>query len=311
MAFTHYSLSILRRFMSSKPNSQLVSLIFIQDHCVFHLFFMKLQVESLRASPIADKLVNLEKTIESTPELNGFPVDRWISRFAFFEKEGFNMLKFTSIIQQNPTLMRKDEKEIYDRLEQWRSFHFGDMKLTFLLSEQPELFDIPHNKSLLYKISVIKSLIGNNISSLYKLLVSSPMVFTRTPNELNAMADYIKQFLRINDMSEVYKSSVMAQELDFLKTRYTFMKRLGMYVIKRKMKEGEISKNPKLTLLVDTDDKKFATKVCGVTLDEYEVFKELFKKELEDLEDEKEDEDDLDDDDDRFELKKIKSWRKN
>lgn len=267
-------------------------------------------MENLKSSPIADKLVNLEQTLDATPELNNFPVDRWVSRFQFFEREGFNMLKFTSILQQNPALMKKDENELFDRLENWRSLHLGDIKLTYLLSEQPELFDIPHNKQFLHKISIIKSVIGGGESSFHKLLVASPLVFTRTPKQLNEMADYLINVLRINDKSEIYKSSVMAQDLDFLKTRYTFMKRLGIYVVKRKMKEGEISKNPKLTLLVDTDDKKFATKVCNVTLDEYEVFKELYQKELED-ELEKDDDEDLDNDDDKFELKKVKSWRRN
>lgn len=269
-------------------------------------------METLKSSPIGEKLVHLEEVLNSVPELNGYPADHWEKKYNFFQEQGFNMLKFTTILQGNPSLMRKDNQIIHERLEQWRTLQFGDMKLTYLLSEQPELLEIPHSKSLLNKISIIRSLIGNSESSLHKLLVSSPLVLTRSPIQLNEMADFLKYKLKIQDKSEIYKSSAMSQDLKFLKTRYMFMKRLGIYVVKWKVKENEISKNPKLSCLVDTDDKKFATKICNVTLDEYEVFKELYEIELEKEQEEREDEDeDLNnDDDDRFDLKVIKSRRK-
>lgn len=206
------------------------------------------------------------------------------------------------MIQQNPTLMRKPENVLNQRLELWRSLKFGDMKMTYLLSEQPELFDIEQTKPIFSKISIIQSVIGQNENNLHKLLISSPHVLTKTHNDLYAMALYLTRNLKIQDKSEIYKSSVMAKDLAFLKTRYTFMNRLGLYVVKRIVKPTDINKNPKLANLVDTDDKRFATKVCRVTLEEYEVFKELYEREFQDEED-KDDLEIIEDEDEYFEVK--------
>lgn len=214
------------------------------------------------------------------------------------------MSKFTQMISQNPALMRKPDNVLNQRLEIWRSLQFGDIKMTYLLSEQPELFDIEHAKSVMSKVSVIQTLIGQNDNNLYKLLVASPYVLTRTVQELTEMAMFIGRTLKIQDKSEIYKSSVMSKELKFLKTRYTFLNRLGLYNVKRIVKPTDINKNPKLTNLVDTDDKRFATKVAYVTHEEYDIFKELYERELEDEED-KDDLDDVDEADEYFDVKSM------
>jgi mTERF domain-containing protein len=41
-----------------------------------------------------------------------------------------------------------------------------------------------------------------------------------------------------------------------------------------------VNKNEKLYKIMDTSDKKFASKVCHVTLEEYETFEDLYRKEL-------------------------------
>uniref|UniRef100_A0A1B0DC24 Palmitoyltransferase n=1 Tax=Phlebotomus papatasi TaxID=29031 RepID=A0A1B0DC24_PHLPP len=55
---------------------------------------------------------------------------------------------------------------------------------------------------------------------------------------------------------------------------------------------GEVNNNPKLHQIVDTSDKTFATKIAFATLEEYEVFEELYSRELNEQDDEESDTDD-------------------
>lgn len=95
---------------------------------------------------------------------------------------------------------------------------------------------------------------------------------------------------------EVYKSAAFSLDLLTLKTRHIFMKRLGIFIVKKK--PDEVSKNPQLYQITDTSDKRFAAKVCFVTLEEFETFQELYKRELEAEEEEMSDDENYDDIDD-------------
>lgn len=92
------------------------------------------------------------------------------------------------------------------------------------------------------------------------------------------------------DETEVSKSKVFSYSLDAIKCRHVFLDRLGLFKPKNpKVDRLQPSKNPKMNEIFDTSDREFAVKTCGVTLEEFETFRELYKREK------NRDEDDLDD----------------
>lgn len=90
---------------------------------------------------------------------------------------------------------------------------------------------------------------------------------------------YLTDIMKV-DPTEASKSKVFSHSLDVIKCRHVFLNRLGLFKPKNPKVDPLLpSKNPKMTNIYDTSDKEFATKICGVTLEEFETFRELFKRE--------------------------------
>lgn len=82
------------------------------------------------------------------------------------------------------------------------------------------------------------------------------------------------------DETDAAKSKVFSHTLDVIKCRHVFLSRLGLFKPKNpKVDPLQPSKNPKMAFIYDTSDREFAVKTCGVTLDEFETFRELYKRE--------------------------------
>lgn len=98
------------------------------------------------------------------------------------------------------------------------------------------------------------------------------------------------------DVTDVAKSKVFSLPIEEIKCRHVFLFRLGMFKPKNpKVDPLQPSKNPKMSYIYDTSDREFAVKTCGVTLEEFETFRELYKRER-DTNHEEEDVDDEDED---------------
>lgn len=192
--------------------------------------------------------------------------------------------------------MTMSEDKITTAVNNWLNFDIEQSDALHLLERYPELLDITNFKRVYENLSIIKSLVGAKNG--FKVLFSTPSVANEKPSSLEEKVVYLRDVMKV-DPVEVYKSEVFARDLFKIKARHVFMERLGIYVVSKKKKEEdiEVSKNPKLYKMIDTSDKRFATKICHVTLEEYETFEELYKKELLDAEEEK-DIDDLSDDED-------------
>jgi len=142
------------------------------------------------------------------------------------------------------------------------------------------------------KVVTISEYVGESHTP--KVLLNSPAVLTQSLPSLNEKIAFLKDVMRVEE-ADVYNSEALSCDITMIKTRYNFLKRLGLYIVKKKKETTVISKNPKLSHILDTSDKRFATKVCHVTLDEYETFQALYERELEnEMEEVSSDEEDYD-----------------
>lgn len=112
--------------------------------------------------------------------------------------------------------------------------------------------------------------------------MSSPEVTIQSEQILEKKFKYLIEKMRI-EIPEIVDSNVFSYDLEFIKIRHVFMERLGLYKVKSLKKDAKNDKNtnPRLSKIVDSPNKRFATKLCYVTLEEYEVFQELLKREWE------------------------------
>lgn len=236
-------------------------------------------MESLSQLPMARKMGDVNEILKAAPELSKHPVEKWVNTFDFFKQQGFNQQQFGNLIVQNPKLMTTPQDKLASSINHWRSLQFGSRDTIALLERYPELMHIQESNELTQKLEIIKAYVGNG-SQLYKLLMNSPDVTTQPLSSIEAKIEYLDKVMKI-DIQEVYKSEAFSRDLQTIKTRHVFLERLGMFIVKKKKDPNELSKNPKLYHILDTSEKRFATKVCHVSLEEYETFEQLYKIELE------------------------------
>lgn len=253
------------------------------------------QIFDLSKSAIANNLGNIEEVLERTPELKNYPSELWQKTHTLLVQEGFSSNKFTFILSNNPKLLIKSEEKLLDNLNCWRAFQFGEKNTITLLENYPELFEVNHSIELTKRLETLKVFVGN-YKNVFKLLMTCPSIVQDKLSILEEKIKYLQNTMRV-EVSEITKSCTFSHELEKIKMRHVFLERLGMYQAKSKKADPlEPSKNPKLYQIMDTSDKRFATKVCYVTLEEYETFMDLYKKEISSMED-----DDLSDNDEDVE----------
>lgn len=185
------------------------------------------------------------------------------------------------MISQYPKLMSLPDEKVKNSFKNWMNFEFGEDETFNLIERFPELLEVTNFRKVNENLNVIKSLVGQKHG--YKVLMTTPSIVQESAANLEEKCDYLRDVMKV-DPVEVYKSDVFSRDINQIKTRHIFMERLGIYVIKKKKKDDDddqhiVNKNPKLYKIMDTSDKRFATKVCHVTLEEYETFELLYQKE--------------------------------
>lgn len=254
---------------------------------------------------MAKSLGDINEVLQATPELNKYPVHVWQQTYDFLQLVGFRKQKFTYMISQDPRLLTTSQDKLISSLNDWRAFQFGERNTFALLERHPELLQLQTSSDLVRKISTIEEFVGSG-SNIFKVLLNSPTVLAQSLPNLNEKIEYFKTVMKV-DKNEVYNSEAFSIDIIALKTRHIFLERLGLYIVKKRKNPNEISKNPKLFQVTDTSDKTFATKICHVTLEEFETFQELYQRELEDGTEEESDNENYEDDGD---IKVAADWEK-
>lgn len=229
--------------------------------------------------PIASKLGDIEELLKATPELNNTHADSWQGTLNALKQEGFSPQNFSLMISQNPRLLITNPEKISNSINSWRMLQFGEKQTLQFLEKNSEFIHLEISREVFRRFQVIKEFIGGG-SNMLKLLTICPSVLLQNASTLKDKIDYLQNVMKVEPV-EVYKSEALSQNLDDIKTRHVFLQRLGLYVVKKNKDPNEISKNPKLHQITDTSDRRFASKVCFVTPEEFEVFQEMYKTELE------------------------------
>lgn len=146
------------------------------------------------------------------------------------------------------------------------------------------------------KLKFLKYLLDDELS-VFRVIYAAPNVLMESKVTLQKKMDYLTDVMRVTGI-EVSKSTVLSYSLEDIRLRHTFLNRLGMFKPKNpKVSALQPSKNPKMSDIFDCSDRAFATKTCGVTSEEFETFRELYKREkhrnevnFDDEEDEEEEE---------------------
>lgn len=195
------------------------------------------------------------------------------------DEQGFTKKNFHNMLTNDPTIAQRNPIKIIKSLECWRTTQFGDKHLFELFEQYPQFLDFTDEKHLRSKIAHLRQY-AITLNGVWRMFMLSPNVLVDNQHLINEKINYFNQTMRV-DMTDVTKSTAFAHDLKTIEMRHVFLERLGLYK-KRNLKADplEPSKNPRMHRIMNTTDDEFAEKVCSVTIDEFEVFKVLYEKEM-------------------------------
>lgn len=183
------------------------------------------------------------------------------------------------IIASVPRIFTLPQSHLTQSLEAWRECQFGERRLQDLIIKHPNLILHGDSRKLRDRINFLQTFVSTP-KNCWKLIMSNPNLVVDGVKEIEDKFNYLMKKMKI-EAPEITKTEVFRYSLDHIKMRHIFLVRLGMFKVRteKAIENNERNTNLKLSQIVDTSDKKFATKLCHVTLEEYDVFQELLRRE--------------------------------
>ncbi|XP_055598520.1 transcription termination factor 4, mitochondrial isoform X1 [Uranotaenia lowii] len=265
-------------------------------------------VESLTATIGLDPKM-LADALDASPQLNRYTSEQWVNTHHILDQEGIGPSNFLSIVVQHPDLLARSSDRLMANLNGWRSCQFGDQQLQTLFTAHPQLLDLADSNQLTKRVSFLHSYFETR-KNVWRLFLNSPGLVTDRQDQIKSKIEYLIDEMRV-EIPEIVKSSALNVDLEVIRCRHVFLERLGLYKARSLKADPDTpSTNPKLHQITDTSDKRFAVKVAYVTLEEYEVFVELFRREQDRRSGAAADKDDSDASDDDEDEEKQSKYRK-
>ncbi|XP_075224910.1 transcription termination factor 4, mitochondrial [Lycorma delicatula] len=191
---------------------------------------------------------------------------------------GFTKDTVGRIIVEYPNLCNIKNDELFRLLDLWRQVNFTENHLLHLLSKHPQFIEFM-GKNVLLRISYLLPYL-ENYKNIAVLLINVPGVIYENWGTLKAKLDYLHT--HHIPKSKIVNCNALELSLFEMKTRFKFLERVGVYKQIDSYKKKLAVKNPSITNILCTSDEVFAEKIANVTLEEYEVFCELYKLECKD-----------------------------
>uniref|UniRef100_A0A182WQ22 Transcription termination factor 4, mitochondrial n=1 Tax=Anopheles minimus TaxID=112268 RepID=A0A182WQ22_9DIPT len=258
--FTRCTTALLRRYCSTSSNS------------------------SKLAETIASSIEGVDKAsigalLATVPELTKYAPEQWNRTVNLLTTEGMEVEKMLSIIGGHPSILVRPPEKIAESLHCWRSCQFGDSNMKVLLSAHPYFLEYTNHGQLAQRVAFLHSHFETR-KNVYRLFLNAPNLVVDEQHLTEAKIVYLMQTMR-HEVLEVVKSCAFTHDLEHLRCRHTFLERLGLFKPRSlKVDKNTPTGNPPVHQITDTSDKRFAVKVAYVTLEEYEVFQDLFLREI-------------------------------
>lgn len=202
-----------------------------------------------------------------------------------------SMLKFgcspTSVVYmalKYPKILKMPPERLQNAWTNWLGcFHQNDPVRNLIIS-YPMLLSL-NKHEIDSKFSHLRAVIGSN-KFVAALLMKSPQIMFQRLSDLQKVSDYISEEMIVRNAADYYKSVALGCTFEEILTRHIFLVRCGKYrTPDLKQNEKIPTGNPSLSEMYDTSEEEFATKIAGLTLEEFVVFQAMFETELKEKED--------------------------
>ncbi|KAJ4446091.1 hypothetical protein ANN_12783 [Periplaneta americana] len=232
---------------------------------------------------------DLLSAIETSPELMTKSPLQWENCFKELKYHGFTTKDSLQMLIHYPQLLNIVEKgELNSSMEVWLNCQLGFENVLNLLVECPHFLSV-RGRELSRRIPLLQSLAKSRGKNVTKLLQNCPSLLFQNWKDVEAKLAYVEDVMKIDTKKEnITKCYMFNRSLDEIKTRHVFLQRAGIYItpgrIKKTRKEQAQqpwSNNPRLSQITDTSDVKFISEVANsLTVEELEVFREMYSEQL-------------------------------
>jgi len=225
--------------------------------------------ELLKAGLSFEEVAVVSDKVESLKNLTH--LKELINEFKTF---GFERIDIVNILMTCPSLMNLTVDKVVSCLSMLQQAGFTTSALIEIVSRKPNIIETDVQKIKL-RISELKQLFKS--SDTFTLLSSNPELLFCDMSYIHDRFNYVFHEMGITQRQMLY-STIFSLPMDHIHARHMFVVRAGFFK-KVKNKEAQIDYNPTLDKILDPSDEEFARTFGGMTVTDYQAFKQLLLRE--------------------------------
>ncbi|KAK3092093.1 hypothetical protein FSP39_025122, partial [Pinctada imbricata] len=189
---------------------------------------------------------------------------------------GFSWKMIQNILQGYSSIVRKDRTKLKDTIEYLQNAFRNEQKLNGTIIANPGILSADSDY-----IAARLEMLGEwfKHSDVLNLLYKCPSVLFDDVTELQEKYEYVHHVMGISQRQILY-SNLFEHSLLHIQARHMFLVRAGFFK-KIKKDKGQIDSNARLQDIIDSSDRKFASKFGGMSEQDYICFVEYFQREKE------------------------------
>ncbi|XP_066474844.1 transcription termination factor 4, mitochondrial [Tiliqua scincoides] len=181
-------------------------------------------------------------------------------------------------LQKSPEILKMSAKHLKDRAHLLRKLGFKEDNLNHVAIHFPSIFTLPQKR-----IQAVEHLLREKClfttQQISKLLQTCPNILLEELGDV----EYKFQFAYFRmgvKQREMVKAGFFQASLTEIKNRFVFLERLGLYQTPDKKGQTQVV-NPKMKSLIRASESDFVTKIACSSVEEYEIFRKLLAREVE------------------------------
>ncbi|XP_054262452.1 uncharacterized protein LOC128986238 [Macrosteles quadrilineatus] len=219
----------------------------------------------------------IKSVIQKQPDLLNKTPAVWNNILGSLLDCGLEKKAVVSIINKWPDVLSMKKSDLDKNIGAWLRCNLSTEVIFEIWTMHPSLLQV-HYTTVEKRIKQFQIFFETK-KGVGKLVLLAPNVIEENFAELFDKLNYLDELC--TEKSEIISSAVLGHSALHIRTRHEFLIRAGIY--KRPGKEfiKKLSKNPKLIDVVNTSDKDFVSNIARLSMLEYEVFSEMYKKEYE------------------------------
>lgn len=229
----------------------------------------------------------IKRIFEENPYLKNGDITFWYNLNETLLRHGFETRETLSIIAKYPDALTLPEEKLNATLKLYLNHIQNLESIKTLIMSRPELLSVkPSNIKI--RLPILNKYATQQY--LIQLLVLCPNLLFENWNDVMDKIYFLQDEVLVK-YHEVVKCQALSQPLEHIKLRFSVIEKCGLYKRPSKYEHKQTKKelvklnNPKLRFITDNSDIEFATKVAKITLEEYNIYAEMFENEENDKSD--------------------------